>query len=290
MNNVDTCFVVLHYLTYENTYNCVCSLLDIDKACSSKIVIVDNNSANGSYEQLCDEFEDNPRVFLIHNSKNEGFARGMNIGYTFSRDILKAKTIGILNNDLFIKQKDFLNTLGKIVANGVDVIGPDIVIESTGVHANPQRVPNNYKAELLKYKILYAFYSIIHSKTIYKLIHTLTNREDGENNKWNQSRKNVQLQGAAIFFSNSFVKNESICLDPRTFLYQEEDLLFQYCRRRGYAIEYTPALQVIHAGGSSTSAQIDDMRKRKLYRLQQQIQSIHFVIDTINRYGRYDPE
>ncbi len=69
-------FVVLHYLVDDATAQCVDSILEYCGGESCRIVIVDNDSANGSFERLQARYAETPGVTLLHNAANEGFARG----------------------------------------------------------------------------------------------------------------------------------------------------------------------------------------------------------------------
>lgn len=110
-------FVILHYLLADKTLRLVDSLLSLSKSDTDviDIVIVDNNSDNGSFELIQNQLHDNPNIYLIHNDRNLGFARGNNVGYEYAREILHANVIAILNNDLVIRQNDFLVHLKKTV-------------------------------------------------------------------------------------------------------------------------------------------------------------------------------
>ena len=73
------CYVILHYLTAEDTINCVESILKQNEEC--KIIIVDNASNNGSIEQIEERYKKNTSIIIIKNEKNLGFADGNNICY-----------------------------------------------------------------------------------------------------------------------------------------------------------------------------------------------------------------
>ena len=129
------CFgvVVLHYLVDEETTQCVES---IRKHCASavaagqqyKIVIVDNDSANGSYERLCQRYGSDDDIVLLHNHTNEGFARGNNIGYAYCRAQLGCDYIVTLNNDVVLADDNCIRqSVEDYAATGCAVIGPDII-------------------------------------------------------------------------------------------------------------------------------------------------------------------
>ena len=69
----------------------------------------------------------NKRLFLIHNSKNDGFAEGNNIGIRFALESLKTDYILLLNNDTVVSPF-FLDELIKVgeTMNNVGVLSPYI--------------------------------------------------------------------------------------------------------------------------------------------------------------------
>ena len=50
------CFIILHYMVIEETLSCVENIKSIEG--NKKIIIVDNNSSNGSGKQLEDLYRD----------------------------------------------------------------------------------------------------------------------------------------------------------------------------------------------------------------------------------------
>ena len=73
-------FVVLHYMAYDMTVECVSTLIQHFGDQNIKIVVVDNASSNGSGKMLASKYQDDCRVEVILNPQNEGFARGNNVG------------------------------------------------------------------------------------------------------------------------------------------------------------------------------------------------------------------
>ncbi len=66
-----------------------------------EIIVVDNNSADGSVKFLKKNYKE---IVLIENGDNYGFAKGNNIGLKKA----KGDYILLLNNDTYV-EKDFLN-------------------------------------------------------------------------------------------------------------------------------------------------------------------------------------
>lgn len=73
-----TAFVILHYRAIDTTRSCVKSIRAL--AGDKHIVIVDNASPNGTGAVLAEEFAASPDVTVLLHGKNDGFARGNNVG------------------------------------------------------------------------------------------------------------------------------------------------------------------------------------------------------------------
>lgn len=79
-------FVVLHYLTTDDTVECVSS---IRRCCADgeyQIIIVDNASPNKSGKQLMEKYEKDKDIDLLILENNLGFARGNNVGIAYARN------------------------------------------------------------------------------------------------------------------------------------------------------------------------------------------------------------
>ena len=133
-------FVVLHYLDFEMTKQCVLNILENCHKYNIKIVIVDNASQNGSGENLKKYFEYEHRITVIINEENLGFANGNNVGYEYLKKFEYINFIIILNNDVLIKQNNFLDTVVLLYQRKhFSVLGPDIYNPIEKKHQNPSR-------------------------------------------------------------------------------------------------------------------------------------------------------
>ncbi|WP_180335305.1 glycosyltransferase, partial [Bifidobacterium pseudolongum] len=116
----------------EATERCISSIRSSCKGYNYAIVVVDNNSSNGSYGSLLSKYGKDNDIIFIHNENNMGFARGNNIGYEYCRNKLKCDYIVTINNDARIIDD---NIIPKVVADyertGCGVIGPHILSEKT---------------------------------------------------------------------------------------------------------------------------------------------------------------
>lgn len=75
----DLSIIVLNYNNSNVIFRCVDSLLRFGSRYQYEIVVVDNQSTDGSYEQLRRTYRKNPQVHIYRNTKN-GCSSGRNLG------------------------------------------------------------------------------------------------------------------------------------------------------------------------------------------------------------------
>ena len=110
---MDIVFVILHYKTDRDTIECVESIRSKIDTAGYRIVIVDNASANGSYEALQKEYSGADDIALISNSENLGFARGLNVGIDYARKHFDPDFIALINNDTQLISKNITETINQ---------------------------------------------------------------------------------------------------------------------------------------------------------------------------------
>lgn len=258
-------FVILHYLDDKETSRCIRSILDIAKADSKhtySLIVVDNHSNNGSTERLKQQFLNNNSITFIDNPENMGFSRGNNIGYQYALDHCTPDFVVVLNNDTFIEQHNFAQCCeNSFVQNSPYIIGPDIFFTSTKTHKNPDSlVPTNAQA------IIGYMNAIDHPSRKHRLrlliekipfvkdkidSHTLA-QDRAKHANWDQPAINPQFQGSVLIFTPLFVSTKELPFIPETFLYYEEIILAERCRKNHWKTYYDPNIHVFHESAAST--------------------------------------
>lgn len=250
-------YVILHYLALNDTTECVNSILNNIMPYTEheiEIVVVDNGSPNNSYEALKNKFFHKKVVHFIHSEKNQGFAKGNNLGFQYAKNQLHSEFIILMNNDTIIEQKNFTEVLvNKYKEKKYYVLGPDI-ITADGYHQNPGtkqswnlnelRVFRFKKRMRLALGYLHldklATGAIKSLKEIYR-IKTLVG-----------DTENTILHGACLIFSPEYVRKFE-GLYPETFLYMEEDILKLYADYYGFLMLYSSDLQIYHKEDVATN-------------------------------------
>lgn len=203
------------------------------------------------------------RIDVIINSSNEGFAKGNNVGYNFIRDKYKPEFIIVMNNDIIIKQTDFLEKICAIYeSTKFDILGPDIVRISDGVHQSPlhreipsyETIKSWYEGctDRCKHPIV-SFWKMKIKDELLRILRRLKkNNKEEELKNDNESMTDVILHGACYIFGVNFIKNRKYCFNPSTFFYGEEFILYQECHQQGLRMIYDPEIRVQHLDGGTT--------------------------------------
>ena len=274
------CFVILHYISFKDTVECINTIIGNIKYNNYNIIIIDNKSPNNSGNLLKKKYKDDNIIKVILNNHNLGFANGNNIGYEYARNVLKADYIIFLNNDTIIKQSEFLNKVINIYhETRYYVLGPDIISLKNNLHQNPQRLKGLKKYEVkklisffrliyIKDTLLYITKSYDFMRKLKKILKKMLHKENKTNNvnyvDNNLIQENVQLHGACLIFSPLYIEKFEYGLYPETFMYMEEDILYYLCRKNNFKTLYDPNIVIYHKEDASTDAFLNStLQKRR---------------------------
>lgn len=244
-------FVILHYLALNMTIECVDNLINRFKTYDIKIVIVDNASKNNSGKELKDYYADNEIVYVLLNDNNDGFAKGNNLGYEHLVKRFDLDYIVVMNNDVLIRQDNFLDLIDKSYnEHKFAILGPDIYAVKRQIHQSPSR-----KKELSFTDVKNLKNSLIqinnHPLISFILDKKSKNNQTKESN-FKEYKEDIVLHGACYIFSKEFIKCRNYCFNPNTFLYLEEDILYYECKNKRLKMIYDPSLVVEHLEDVST--------------------------------------
>lgn len=221
---------ILHYKTIEKTKKCVNSILDI----SSKyhILVVDNNSGDGTLEELMDTYKDIKNIEFLPIKKNIGFAGANNRALESLRQ--KGVKYAILSNNDIIFKKNSIEGL-------INVLKSD---KSIAIAAPRVRDPQNSiqnTTESIRKSILTILIGRLNFFA--KLCKRSTS--------YHYPAEVKQFHGCC-FACNLELMKEMDDFDSQTFLYYEEAILEEKIRAHHFKIFYVPQAEVIHEHGATT--------------------------------------
>lgn len=265
------CFVILHYIAYEETIDCIESIIKNVKG-DKHIIVVDNASPNNSGKQLKKMYQDNSLVTVLLSDSNLGFAKGNNIGYKYAVDYHNPEFIVVMNNDMVIEQESFIDEIKKSYNEyKYAIMGPDIFSTKINNHQNPQtrkilslkELKQKYYKLVLKYKLK----SIIYLKS--KIKKNITNIEQNNVIKDNYVKDiviNPLLHGSCYVFSQLFISsNKDMCFFDKTFMYMEAEILHYIANRDKLKMIYYPYAKVIHHEDVSTDKEYSKQYDKSIF-------------------------
>ena len=288
-------FVVLHYMAYDMTCQCVNTLLSISDGRNVPIVVVDNGSPNGSGSLLQQKFTGHASVHVILTGENLGFARGNDAGFRFIKEHFDCQFIAVINNDLLIRDARFFDWVEDTYRQtGFSVLGPDIVNPASGRHQNPSHRDN---AELLygysrqQLEKTYDAYSrnarnFCFNRLKWRIKTTLfpsaAQRRPYTPATVDGRMENVVLHGSCLVFSPLFLLRRDDCFNPATFLYMEEDILHFECKRDGLKMVYDSSFRVEHLEDVSTDTLSRSKLKKEKMKLRETVRSMRVLLNLMN--------
>ena len=225
-------------LNYNVRYFLELCLISVHKALEgieSEIIVVDNNSADGSCDMVLQRF---PAVKLIQNKSNVGFPKGNNMGVAQA----SGKYVCILNPDTVVAE----DTFSKIVAfaqaqSKLGIIGCKLIDGSGRFLLESKRgVPTPFVAFT---KIL-GLYKLFPQATIlgkYYATH-LQEHETGQ----------VAILVGAFMVLKRELYQELGGFDEACFMYSDDIDLSYRSLKAGYVNYYFGSTTVIHYKGEST--------------------------------------
>ena len=271
------CTIILHYNDAELTMSYVNNLKKLKwMDYENTIIIVDNNSPDGSGAVLKHQYRDDNNVIVLLSQENVGFAKGNNLGIIYARQKFNPDLYIISNDDIVIENMDFPKKLvAEYNKSKFAVWGPDIFSTRRNSHQSPIRDEYINMDDLKKYihdidtKIgLLHFIDKLH---IYNLLSRIKKKvgKRKDSKSYNLRQYGVVLQGAFFVLSNKYIEEYEDGLYPNTFLYMEEDILNLRCKIKNLKVIYDPSIQVKHLEGGSTYKLLNDRCKKYIFELEE---------------------
>jgi GT2 family glycosyltransferase len=228
----DVTFVIVSWNVRELLRRCLKSIADQTKL-GYEIIVIDNNSRDGSPEMVAAEFK---AVKLIRNRENLGFARANNQGL----EMAAGKFVFFLNCDTELIEDAATELVVAASEKSVGIVGPEILYSDYTHQQSVRRFPgfSDQLIVLLKLRHILGWTTTMKS---YLADPGAAQREPLAVD---------QVMGAAIMMRTELAR-ELGGFDPGYPNWFEEVDLCQRVKRTGYRVVYWPLTKVIHHGGSS---------------------------------------
>ena len=220
----DVSIILINYNTRDLTKKCLESIYEKTSGVNFEVVVVDNNSNDGSCEMIQECF---PEIKLIKSESNLGFASAANIAIENS----DCKYIFLLNTDTVL-----INNAIKVMV--------DFMNDNTQAAACGGALYNQNG------DFVYSFGNLPRLRTyiLNRLGLRFLNKPDKKNRKKRQEVEHII--GADLMLRRQALEDVGK-FNTEFFLYNEE-LEFQYrLKNNNYKIYYLPEAEIIHLEGKS---------------------------------------
>jgi GT2 family glycosyltransferase len=227
--------ILVNWKTRDITRDALVSIYKETKDIDFEVILVDNDSQDGSVEMIKSEF---PQVVLIENSDNKGFGKANNQGLK----IAKGDYLMFLNTDVVVLD-GALNTLVSYLDQNPDVmmVGPRLLNrDMTFQHACRRNLPNPASSFFHLFGLTKVFKK---SKVINDYKRYATDPE--------VTAPTEALSGAAMMFRRQ-VYAEIGGFDEIFFMYGEDLDFSKRVFDKRWKTVYVSNAKIIHFGGQSS--------------------------------------
>lgn len=235
MNELGVCIVTRR--SKEEIIECLSSLFDKSEGMDVQVVVVDNDSQDGTVDAIRLRF---PAVKLILNNENLGFSRAVNQGLK----ILDAQYYLLLNPDTVILDNSLQTSIKFMKDTPQAGISIPKVLNSDGTLQYQCRRGEARPWDVFSYFLgLARLFPNDQRFTGYLLNHL-------DNEKVNEVKA---VSGSCMMIRREVVEQIGY-LDERYFAYQEDTDYCLQARKAGWKVYFVPTAQVIHHGGKGGSS------------------------------------
>lgn len=232
---MDLSIIIINYRTFNLTRDCIKSVHEKleDENLNYEIIVVDNDSQDGSYEQLLN-LEDN-KTFVYKTEKNGGFGYGNNYGVNNSRGefLLFLNSDTLVYNNVFKQMMDYIkkhNDFGALTCLMDDGNKIPLVVGH----------PFETKKTLFIQTFIKPLVPDFIKKTRAKYNHSLIN--DVTVCDW--------ISGSCLLMKKDLFLSVG-GWNETFFMYMEDEYLCKSISNRGYKIGIYPLLGIQHLVGKS---------------------------------------
>jgi hypothetical protein len=220
--------IVVSYNTKDLTKACIESVMNEGSKLDFEVIVVDNNSKDGSVTELKKLWRKYKNLKLIENKENSGFSKANNQG---AREA-SGEYILLLNSDTVVKRFSFKRLIAFAEKKedagvvGARLLNPDGSLQASCFYF--PTIKNAIREYWLGQKGLFDKYAP----------------------KGNKPVEVEALVGAAFLIAPKALQEVGL-LDERYFMYFED---VDYCRRvweKGLKVYYLPEVRVLHYHGVS---------------------------------------
>jgi GT2 family glycosyltransferase len=232
---LDLTVIIPSYNTWRFLGDCICSIYQHTRGITFEVIVIDDNSDDGSADMVAEAF---PAVILVRNQANQGYVSNTNLGMRMSR----ARYACHLNSDTLLISNAFqalvqyMDENPQVAACGPKLLNPDRSVQHCIRHFSG------------------ATTMVLQALNWHKVFprSRLTDRYYATDFDYSKAQPVDSIGTTAYVVRRSTWENAGM-LDERFRLFVS-DLAYNFMlRQKGYAVHYTPAAEIVHFGSQSVN-------------------------------------
>ncbi|HEV2055702.1 MAG TPA: glycosyltransferase family 2 protein [Methylomirabilota bacterium] len=249
---MDLSVIIVSFNSAGFIERCLASVETCLRGVNHEVCVVDNASSDGSARLVRERF---PRVTVIANRVNLGFAAGVNRGL----DATEGRYVLWLNPDAELLDAGAGDLVDYFERHPrVGILGPQLVDPSGGVQLSCRSFPSYRTALFHRHSLLTRWFPKNPGSREYLL------------SDWDHgTAREVDWVSGACLLHRRRLLDEIGPLDERFFMYCEDVDFCLRARQAGWSVQYHPGTRVLHHIGGSSRAEAFRMvvaRHRSMWR------------------------
>lgn len=228
--SADLSIVIVSYNTLEMTRACLASVYENAGPLSIQVIVVDNDSKDGSVAMVQGDF---PQVELILNHENKGFAAANNQGFRVANGafVLLLNSDTVVLGDVLDRSVQYLKNRPEVGAMGCRVLNTDRSMQSTC---------SGYPTLS---RLLMMTTGLDRLSSVFDRYRLRSWLRDSE-------RDVEVISGCYMLVRREIIENIG-GLDESFFFFGEETDWCLQMRKAGWSLKFAPVGEIIHHGGGS---------------------------------------
>lgn len=249
MNSTDLTISIISYNTKDLLKACLNSIYQNTEGINYEIIVVDNNSSDGSGDMVKKEF---PQVKLMVNQQNVGFAKANNqaIKKSKGRYILLLNSDTVVISDAIKKMVNFMEVHPEVGVVGCRKLNPNLTVQpSVGM------LPSAWTIFLSLFGVKWFLTSPRQRKLVGKFFGPFLGKSISSYLDWyledDRKVRSVDFVTGACFLIRRETIEQVGLLDEKFFIYLEDADWCLRIKQKGWRMYIYQNAQVIHHVGET---------------------------------------
>lgn len=244
MRNIDVSIIIVNFNTKNLTVACLNSVIKHTKGVVYEVIVIDNASTDGSFEEIQKIAKKHKNIHLVKSSKNLGFGGGNNLGMERARGryILLLNSDTKLHEDSISKMIEWMDEHNMAGVATCKLTNPDGSTQATG-----GSLPSLFK--------IFSWSLFLDDLPVWSKIfgsyHPHAPRSIFGSGYYNKIHQQGWVTGAFML-----IRHEAYIsvggFDSKFFMYTEDVEYSFRIRCQGWQIWYVPITSILHIGGASS--------------------------------------